>query len=588
MSITVSGLGSGLDYDTWIQELVAIKQADIDAVSSQVTTIQKKESSLSSLKSDYTSLLDAIQTFTNALSSDDVFNQKTATSSSDAVSAKVDSSASAQTVKVTVSQLATATTAESASTAASYVDSSTKIGDISEGGIKAGTFSVYVDGSKSSINITSDESMQDVLDDLNAVSGVSASISNDGKLSITSSSSGHTVTVGSSSDTSNFSNVMSLSRDSKTGAYSSSKSIFDTNTSTALTSTSFANGTVKAGTFTIGDTEFTIDSDTSLDDLISKINSSTAGVTAAWDSNSGKLVLTSNDEGAANINIEAGTSNFTDVMGLTTSTWNEDGSMATTSLATGSQTLGTDAILTINGTTITSSSNTVTSDISGLTGVTLTLNDTTSSTAKVSVTQDTSKVSDAITTFVNDLNAVIKDTDSATSSSGNLYGESILTSLRNSIRTLATASVGGTGTYKTLGSIGISTGAIGSTTISDDTDQLSIDTDTLTAALTNNPDAVKSLLLGDSTTGTKGVLSNIETVVKNATTSKTGFFDEKESTYESQVKRLNDKITTMNTALDDYKTQLEKKFSAMDELISNLQNQASVFDSYFNSSSSSS
>ncbi len=578
MSITVSGLGSGMDYDSWIEELVAVKQADIDEVSSKITSIESQDSALSSIKSNYSSLLEAIKTFTNTLSTTNVFNQKAVTSSSEAVTASVSSSATAQNIKVSVSQLATATTAKSSSTAASYVDSSTKISDISEGAITEGDLYIYVNNEKQKISITSDMTMDDVVSSIDGLTGVSASFSEDGKLTIQAEDSNYSVTVGSNSDTTNFSNVMSLVRDSETGAYSSSKSIFDTNTSKAITSTSFANGSVTEGKFTIGNAEFEVTSSTTLDSLIEEINlSEDAGVTAYWDSNAGKLVIEADDEGAVNINIESdiagGGSNFTYIMGLTDSTGQK--------LADNSQTLGTNAILTVNGTQITSSSNTVTSDISGLTGVTLTLNDETTSTATVAVTNDTTKVTAAITTLVNAINTVITNTDTATKSGGKLYGETILTSLRNNIRQGATASTGD-GVYKTLASIGITTGKVGSTTTSSDTNKLQIDTDKLTKALQENPSAVQELLIGNSDEDTDGVLTKMETTIEKALDSTNGYFVKRATSFDKQISRLDQKVDRMTASLEVYEETLQAKFQAMDEIISGLKNQASIFDSYFN------
>ena len=51
--------------------------------------------------------------------------------------------------------------------------------------------------------------------------------------------------------------------------------------------------------------------------MISEINSNDkAQAYAYWDDATGKLSITSKQEGASYINIEAGTSNFTDVMAL--------------------------------------------------------------------------------------------------------------------------------------------------------------------------------------------------------------------------------------------------------------------------------
>lgn len=590
MGIKVTGLGSGLDYDSWIKQLVAVKQADIDTISSKVKAVETQKTALSTLETSYQSLLSSIETFTKALSTSSVFNQKAATSSDTAVGVSVSSSASAQSIKVEVLKLATATTAQSNHTVASYVDSNTTVSQIKEGVVEEGYFSVYVDGVKQKIQVGTDETndtLGEIVDSINNLTGVSASLSADGKLTITGEN-GSKVSVGSSSDTSNFVNVMGLVDEGLTGTYTSSNQVYDTDTSAKLTEASFRNSLgdaiqVKAGTFTIGDKEFEVTADKTLDSLVDEINSSDAGVSAYWDASAGKMVLTSNDQGAVNINIEAGTSNFTDVMGFTTSTWDsETGERLTTSLVEDTQTLGTNAKVKINGTTITSASNTVTSDISGLTGVTLTLNkETTDAAATVSVTQDTSKVETALTAVVNALNTVITQTDKATGTSGYLYGETILNSLRNNLRTTATASISGKEGFTNLANIGITTGAIG-TGVDANTNQLQINTTKLEEALKKDPDAVKKLLLGDSATDTKGVLTKLEKSLNNALDEVSGFFTTKEKSFEKQIGRMEDKSDRLEKGLEDYQKQLEAKFYAMDQLISSLQKSASIFDSYFN------
>lgn len=592
MTISVSGLGSGLDYNSWIEKLVALKQDKIDEVSAKVTSVNSQVSALARIQSDYTDLQKAIETFTKALSSTDVFNQKSATSSSDAVTAKVTAGANVGSLKVTVEQLATSTKAESTYTTASYVDGSTTLNNISSGTIKAGTFSVYVDGVKNTLNITEGQSVDSVLTALNGITGVSASVT-DGKLTIGASGS-QTVRVGAGSDTSNFYDIMSLTATTTEGVttYSSSKNLFDTDIDAALTSTQFRNqdgsaASVWAGTFKINDVEFEVTADKSLQDIIDEINDSEAGVTASWNANTGKLSLTSTDQGAASIDVSVGTSNFTDVMGFTTSNWTTVGETHTlnsTALNSAAQTMGTNAIITVNGTTVTSSSNTVTSDISGVAGLTLTLNKETKvdETASINITQDTAKVTSAINTFVTALNKVITDTDSATSSDGFLKGESVLTSMRNKLRTMATAAVSGlTGDYTTLSSIGITTGAVG-TGVKDKTNNLVVDSDKLSKALAADPEAVKKLFLGDSETGVTGMMDKLESVVDNATDETKGYFVTKDATYDKQIERFNKKIDRMETSLEKYQKQLETKFSAMDEIISSLQNKASIFDSYFN------
>lgn len=569
MSISVSGLGSGIDYESWITQLVAIKQAKIDEVSKKVSTINDNSSTLTSLQDTYTKLLTSIQKFTDAKynSTDNIFTQKKVTSSSDKITAKVDASANIQSVKVTVSELATATKAQSATVAAYAVDANTLISDISEGSITAGKFSIYINGAKNTVNVTSTEKLGDVINDIKALNpDLNASVT-DGKLTV-SAINGTTVSIGSNADTSNFADVFALTKNLD-GSYTSSKPVFETNTATSLTSAKFANGTVTAGTFTIGGAEFTIDGNTTIDGLIKSINTNKdAGVSAYWDQNAGKLVLEATDEGAVNINVEAGTSNFTDIIGLTSAG----------SLAVGSQTLGTNAKLTINGTEITSSSNTVTSDISGITGLTLTLNDKTTSTANVEISSDNSATSDAISSFITAFNDMMTKTNVAVGVGGNLHGESILSMIENSLRGTVTASVTGANGYKTLASIGITTGKW-STDTSAETNQLVLDKDSLTKALQNDPDSVMKLLIGDKSTNTEGVLTKLETILNNNLDPIKGYFVKRESSYSKEVSALNKTITSMKDDLTTYKAQLETKFQAMDKLISNLKSQAQQMDS---------
>lgn len=569
MSISVTGLGSGLDYASWIEQLVAIKQAEIDKVSDKITSIGTQKSVLSGLENSYSTFLNSVQAFTKSLSFNNVFNQKTASSSNEAVSAKVNAYAGIQTVNVSVSDLATATKAKSADVVASKIDETTILSSIADGSIKEGTFSIFVDGTKHSVEVATSDTMESFLDKISTATGLAATVdSATGKVSIGEGSTSNIV-IGSNADTSNILNVLALSKN-EDGTYISNKSIFDTNTSEKLIDTSFAQGKVTEGTFKIGSAEFTVDGTTTLKSLISKINSSQdAGVSAYWDANAGKIVLESKTEGAININVESGSSNFTEMLGLTTGG----------SIAEGSQTLGTNAKLTINGTEIISSSNTITSDISGITGLTLTLNSKTSSDAKISVSTDIEPAVKAVKEFVENLNTVISQTDTVTAKDGYLYGESILTSLRNKIRTMATASVDGTEGYKSLANIGITTGAVGAS-VSANTSKLIIDENALKDALSTNPEAVMKLLIGDKTTETQGVLNKIETVIDSSIDPVDGYFANREYSFGKQIGNLEDKAESMTNRMKAYKSQLEAKFAAMDTLISALQKQASIFDSY--------
>lgn len=593
MSISISGLGSGLPIDTWISQLVSIKQANIDKISAAKTSMTNASSDLGTLKTSYNSLLTALQKITDSSfgATSDVFAQKTATSSNSAIaSASVTALAAKQTISLKVSQLATATTATSASVASGTMSGATKLSSLANGQITAGSFSLYVDNKKYSIDVATTDTVDNVLGKINGigVSGLSASVT-DGKINIADSTQGSSIVIGANTDTTNFSNIVSLVKNDD-GTYSSSKTILTANTSANLTGADAGFKTaINASSFMIGTAKFTVDGTTTLNSLISQINSSKdAGATAYWDTNAGKLVLNSTTQGASNIDIQNLSGNFTDVMGLTTSTYNEDGSVASSNLASGSQTLGNYAKLSINGTDIIASSNTITSDISGLTGVTLNLASKTTdgTTTTITVGANNSTLNSALSSFVSTFNTVISQSDTATGKNGTLYGELSLTSIRDNLRTTATASITDSSTvkYNSLADIGITTGAVGAD-ISANTNQLNIDSTKLAAALADDPDAVKKLLIGDGKND--GVFTKLKTIVNGSLDSTNGYFAARAATFTDQLKDLSDKISKQTDALATYKTELTNKFSMMDEMISKLQKQYNNISGILGTSTSS-
>ena len=337
-------------------------------------------------------------------------------------------------------------------------------------------------------------------------------------------------------------------------------------------------GNITAGTFTIGDEEFTIDENTTITSLINKINSSNkANGVASFDFNTGKLKLKSKLDGATNINIEAGTSNFTDVMGFT-----ENGK-----IASDSQTLGQNAKLIVNGNSVTSFSNNVTSEVTGLTGVTLNLKKAMTEDvedATISVTQDTDKIMSALKDFISNINNVIDKIDTATSEDGNLMYESQLVNLKTNLKSLALSALKTSSGTMSLSQFGISSGDIG-ISVDEDTSKLVLDEDALRQALNENPEQLKELLVGDGKSN--GVVTNLLDTMSAALNTETGFFATKNNTYSNQISIYKDKIEKKQEYLDTYRASLEAKFKAMDETISKLQSQYSNALSLLGSSSSS-
>ena len=454
--------------------------------------------------------------------------------------------------------------------------------------ISDGTLTLYRDGEKATLNINSEQTFGDLRAQ---IAGRFADVDikfEDGYLTFFSTNNGVNVEVGATTDTSNFSAVTGITSTGD-GAVKSARELYCVNGSSTITTAGlFRNGDVKAGTFTIGDTEFTITDTTTLSGLISQINASdTSNATAYWDSVDGKMIIKSRTTGAALVNIEAGTSNFTDVMGLTKSEWADaDGngqpdvgeSTATiTKMNVEAQEVGQNARFSINGTYYTSASNTVGSDISRIKGVTINLKGvSTEGETTLTVERDKETVANAVSDIVDAYNELIENVDKEIAKGGTLDDQFSLKLIRNQIRSLMTSSLGGMGVFRNLDQIGISLDAATAGNIrTDNINVLSFDKDKFLKAFDADKDALKDLLVG--TDANLGVFQRIENVVEQALVGVSGYFSSAEKSYNTQISRIDNKIKKAKDAVERYRERLEAKFASMDLLISNMQNQYSSF-----------
>ena len=570
MAISFSGLVSGLDTSSWVEALVSTKQPDVTKLQSQLAEIQSSKATLTTTRSAVSTLRTSLEKLTDAKFGGifDLFAKNSAESSNEEVfTATVDSNARRQNYNIYVQQLATCTKATSMFPASSVADDSTTLKSL---GITNGNFTAYVNGVKNSISIADGDTIGDLKSVLSDI-GITLNVDEDGVMTFSATNDGDVIHIGATTDSSNIMSLVGLERQ-EDGSYQSTNSVYKATLNTKLTSEDAGfNEQIKEGTFTIGNAEFTIDANTTLASLITQINENDdAQAYAYWDDATGRLSITSTKEGATYINIEAGTSNFTDIMGLTESEWDEDGNLVNTKMFTDAQEIGKNAIFLVNGTSMTATSNTITSDVSRMEGVTLTLkrvNTEDDGTTTLRVTRDASGLKDALNSFVSAYNGFIDQIDTVTASGAEFHGESSLTSLRNTIRSFANATnTTNGGIYKLLSDVGISTAQADSNNLSTDTNALSFDEEKFMAALEENPDSVKALLAGEN-----GIFAMMEDTVEQSLQAVSGFFDVKTTTLDSNIKKTEEKITKKNTSISTYKAQLEKKFKAMENMIATMQ-----------------
>lgn len=168
-SVTASGIGSGLDINSIVSQLVAAERSPVETrLNSKESLIQARLSAFGSLKSSLTNFQSSLSTLKNA----DTFSKHTTTVSDSTIfSASSTTSASAGSYSVQVEQLASGHKIASQA----YADSDTSVG--------SGELTVSVNGEAFSITLAEGEdsliAIRDAINSAEDNSGVSASIVND-------------------------------------------------------------------------------------------------------------------------------------------------------------------------------------------------------------------------------------------------------------------------------------------------------------------------------------------------------------------------------------------------------------------------
>ena len=302
-----------------------------------------------------------------------------------------------------------------------------------------------------------------------------------------------------------------------------------------------------------------------LADVRDAINAADAGVTASLlnDGTGTRLVLTSQDGGTANtvrITAADGDGNNTDNAGLSRLIY--DASTGGTSNLSEKVT-ASDAVLKINGIDVTSSSNTLTDTIEG---VTLTLKSTNvGNPTTLTVGADYTGAKSAIEKLVksyNDAILTIKNQTSyntTTQTGAALNGESTVLSLRSRLASAVTEEIA---PGVSLASIGVSVQKDGS---------LKIDSDKLTTALESG--AAKSLFMGS--TGVTGLASKIDSMISSVI-DEDGLIGNRLEGMEETKKAMNRQRDALNVRMEQIEARYRRQFTALDSLISSM-NTTSTF-----------
>lgn len=491
--IVMSGLVSGLDTKTMIQNLLDAKRGPVTIMQAKVAVRQKESDALKDINGRLTNLLGSIKKFAD-------FNytqSKTAsvTAGGGATSASVSASAAAGAAtgsfKVTVNQLADATRVASPAAIGTAINPAALLKDANLGtAVTKGKFTV------NGVQIDVDPAV-DSLNDVKArieanVTGVTVSLVNDssGRLNRLQIAHAAGVTLGSGADDSNFLTSMKLLSSPAGTSRTSTGNLGVVQTGATLAAAGLTTGT---GSFKINGVAIAYDSGVdSLNMVLSRINTSTAGVTASYDGVNDKVTLVSKTTGSVALKLEdVGAGTFLNAIGVRTAT----------------QTLGKNAQLQVDtgagNVTYYSTTNTVSDAVQG---VTLSLLKESATADTVTVAQDTSGIVGKVRDLISQFNSAVDFLKQQTAfdpktKNGTLAGDTTIAGIDDNLRLFVTAKIDGvTGGKTSLADLGISFGSAGSKVGT--TNLLQLDESKFTAALQSDPAGVAQVFAAFGATAT--------------------------------------------------------------------------------------
>lgn len=553
----LSGLASGFDWRSLVDQLTSVERAP-------QALLQRQQAALNSTNTAYGTVktyLSSLQTKVDALNETSLFEGRQVDSSdTDVATATADDGTSLGNYTFVISQLATTSAQQGGADAGSALNATSDVSALVLSNaafatpVTAGTFTV----NGKQITVATDDTLQEVFDAIStATSGAVTGSYDPGTDKITLTGSG-TSTLGSAVDTSNFLTAAKL-HNNGTGSVASSHALGTVRLSSALASANFgtavSDGGGGAGAFKINGVTIAFSASTdTVSNVLARINNSAAGVTATYDAVNDRFLLTNKMTGDLGIALEDVTGNF----------------LAASKLSSGTLSRGDNLEYTINGGgTLVSSSNTITSASSGLTGLTVTALDT--GTVNIEVESDTASIKTAITDFIAAYNQVQSFLDTTTASTtdakgkvtaGVLAGQTDANDISTKLRRLANTPVTGlTTTLTKLADLGITTTA--------DNNQITLtDADALDTALADKLTDVKELFTHSST----GLAAQLSTYLE-ATVGDEGSLIERQDTLTKQSSDIDDQIADLEKLVQANRATLISSFIAMESAQSKINQQ---------------
>jgi len=211
-----------------------------------------------------------------------------------------------------------------------------------------------------------------------------------------------------------------------------------------------------------------------------------------------------------------------------------------------------DAQFTVSGFVVTSSSNTVSNVLQGVTFELGAIGSTT-----ITVGRDNAAVQESVQQFVDSFNAL--DTAINELRAGDLEGESLLLTIASDLRNIFnTATTGLSSTFSSLAEIGVAFNELG---------ELTLDADDLTTALNTDFRGVSNLFADPS----QGYVTRLQALA-DALTQSGGLIDTREEGVNTRIGNFDTRIDQFERRLERIEQRLVRQFAALDTLLSTLNN----------------
>ncbi len=263
-----------------------------------------------------------------------------------------------------------------------------------------------------------------------------------------------------------------------------------------------------------------------------------------------RLILTSDDTGTSNsltVTVSGDSvGSDTDTSGLSALVYDVSGGVTNLSQVTAAA----DAVLTIDGFTVTSASNAVQGAIAGVT-----LNLEKIGNAKIDIVRDDEKIKESVQAFADAYNELRDEID--LQRAGQLEADSTLLSMENQLLGVLNAGAAITGSsYTFLVEVGVSVDKEG---------RMQVDDSDLTTALNTNFNSFANLFAAAD----EGFAARFETIADQFLADN-GLIDAREDGLKIRSDRIDDDKIRMELRLELIETRIRAQFTALDTLVSSL------------------